>query len=171
MIAETAAFGQALAALHKGPEAAVGKAVLGFCWVEMLGELALSDVGNEADMGTGRLHRPASIEGAEMAAIPGAAEQGREVAPGPAHGMERGGEFFREQEQAPVGGRLLIAQSIDKPIRVRRALVTRVSTQGRSTSEKRRQIWFQLVPLRALLDSPTSTTKRLRPWRVASTMQ
>ena len=85
--------------------------------VEMLGELALSDVGNEADMGAGRLHRPATIENAEMAAIPGAAKQGREVTLGLAHGMERGGEFFREQEQAPVGGWLLIAQSIDKPIR------------------------------------------------------
>ncbi len=117
MITETAAFGQALAALDESPETAVGKSVVGFGGVEMLGELALGDVGNERDMGGGRLHWPAAIEGAEMAGIPGAAEQGREVAPGPPHGMERGGEFLREHEEAPIGGRLLIAQSIDKATR------------------------------------------------------
>ncbi len=40
--------------------------------------------------------------------------------------------------------------------------VTRFSIQVRSTSAKRWAIWFQLVPLRALLDSPTSTTKRFK---------
>ena len=33
---------------------------------------------------------------------------------GPAHGMEDGGELFGEREQAPVGGRLLIVESIDQ---------------------------------------------------------
>ena len=76
MPTEAAAFGQALAALHTGPEAAVGKAIVGFGGVERLGELALGDMGNEADMGAGRLEWVMTIEGAEMAGIPGTAEQG-----------------------------------------------------------------------------------------------
>ena len=36
------------------------------------------------------------------------------MALGTPQGMENGGEFFREREQAAVRGRLLIAQSIDK---------------------------------------------------------
>src|ERR1700761_9098247 len=58
-----------------------------------------------------------------------------------------------------------------RPSAERRAEVTRPSIQGASTSEKRREIWRQLEPLRALLDSPTSTTKRFKLWRVDSTMQ
>ena len=53
-------MGQALAALDAGPEAAVGKAVVGFCGMEILGEFALGDVGNEADVGARRLERPAT---------------------------------------------------------------------------------------------------------------
>ena len=172
MSVHIAAFRQALAALYSSPETTVGEAVVRFCRVEILCEFALRDVGDQADMRAGCLDGAATIERTEIATIPGAAEQGREVPLGPPQGMENGGEFFREREQAAVRGRLLIAQRIDKrSAGVKRAVVTRSATQGWSTSAKRRRIWFQLVPLRALLDSPTSTTKRLRPWRVASTMQ
>jgi hypothetical protein len=71
---EAAAFGQAVAPLHVRPEAAVGKAVVRFCGVEELSELALGDVSNEADVSPGRLDRLATIEGAEIADIPGTAE-------------------------------------------------------------------------------------------------
>jgi hypothetical protein len=37
------------------------------------------------------------------------------------------------------------------------------AAQRLSASVKRLESWRQLVPLRALLDSPTNTTKRLRP--------
>ena len=172
MSVQIAAFRQALAALHPGPETTVGEAVVGFCRVEILCEFALRDVGDQADMRAGCLDGVETTERTEIATIPGATEQGREVTLGTPQGMENGGEFFREREQAAVRGRLLIAQRIDKrSAGVKRAVVTRSATQGWSTSAKRRRIWFQLVPLRALLDSPTSTTKRLRPWRVASTMQ
>jgi hypothetical protein len=85
--------------------------------------------------------------------------------------MEDRGELFREREEAAVGGRLLIAQRIHE-------------TTGREASAsdaggKPRAVDFReeagdLAPtgaLAALLESPTRTTKRFRPWRVASTMQ
>jgi hypothetical protein len=46
---EVATFGKTVAALHPGPEAAVGKAVVGFGAVEALGQLTLGDVSDEAD--------------------------------------------------------------------------------------------------------------------------
>src|ERR1700733_14737811 len=58
-----------------------------------------------------------------------------------------------------------------RPLAVRRALLTRAESQDGSTPAKRLAIRFQLVPLRALLESPTRMTKRLRAWRVDSTMQ
>jgi hypothetical protein len=70
--------------------------------------------GDQADMRAGCLDGVETIERAEIAAIPGATEQGREVTLVTPQGMENGGEFFREREQAAVRGRLLIAQSIDK---------------------------------------------------------
>ena len=54
--------------------------------------------------------------------------------------VENGGELFREGEEAAVGGRLLIAQIMDEAAGVRRAVVTRVESQGWSTSAKRRAI-------------------------------
>jgi hypothetical protein len=51
--AQVTAFRQAVAALHRGPAAAVGKAVVDFCGMEMLCEFALRDVGDEADMDPG----------------------------------------------------------------------------------------------------------------------
>jgi hypothetical protein len=44
--------------------------------MEMLLEIALGDVGNEADVRACGLQGPMVIEGAEIAAIPGATEQG-----------------------------------------------------------------------------------------------
>ncbi len=74
--AQVAAFGEAFAPLHEGPEAAVGKAVMGLCRRKMLFEIALGDVGNEAEMNACGLYGPMAIDGAEVAAIPSAAEQG-----------------------------------------------------------------------------------------------
>jgi hypothetical protein len=85
-----------------------------FCRVEILCEFALRDVGDQADMRVGCLDGVETIERAEIATIPGATEQRREVPPGAPQGMENGGEFFREREQATVRGRLLIVQSEDK---------------------------------------------------------
>jgi hypothetical protein len=107
-------MGQGLAALDAGPEAAVGEPVVGFGGMEILGEFALGDVGDEADVGAGRLERPATIEGTEMAAIPGGAEQRREMSLGAPQGVQDGGEFFRDGKEAAVRGWFLITQSINK---------------------------------------------------------
>ena len=112
MGAEASTIGEAVAALHAGPEATVGKAIMCFGTVEMLGELPLRDVSNQADMRSGGLQVLVHVECGEMAAIPGRAEQRREVALGPLERMEDRGELFREREEAAVGGRLLIAQHI-----------------------------------------------------------
>ena len=112
MGAEASTIGEAVAALDAGPEAAVGKAVMCFGTVEMLGELPLRDMSNEADMGSRGLKVLMHVECGEMTAIPGRAEKRREVALGPLERMEDGGELFGEREQAAVGGRLLIAQRI-----------------------------------------------------------
>ena len=114
MSVQIAAFRQALAALHPSPETTVGEAVVRFCRVEILCEFALRDVGDQADMRAGCLDGVETAERTEIATIPGATEQGREVTLGTPQGMENGSEFFREREQAAVRGRLLIAQRIDK---------------------------------------------------------
>ena len=111
---QVAAFRQTLAALHCSPETTVGEAIVRFSRVEILCEFALRDVGDQADMRAGCLDGVETMERVEIATIPGATEQGREVALGTPQGVENGSEFFREREQAAVGGRLLIAQSIDK---------------------------------------------------------
>jgi hypothetical protein len=103
-----------LAALHRSPEATVGKAVVGFCGMEMLCEFALRDVGDEADMRPGGLDRATAIERAQVATIPGATEQGRKRAFGASQVVENGGELFGECEQAAVCRRLLIAQVMEK---------------------------------------------------------
>ena len=114
MSIHVAAFREALAAMHSSPETTVGEAVVRFCRVKILCEFALRDVGDQADMRAGCLDGVEPTERVEIATIPGATEQGREVALGTPQGMENGGEFFREREQAAVRGRLLIAQRIDK---------------------------------------------------------
>jgi hypothetical protein len=105
---EAAAFGKALAPLNEGPETAVGKTVVRFCGVEILGELALGNVSN------GSLVQTARVGGPDMAMIPGAAEQGRELAFRSRRGVKYGGEFFREREQPAIGGGLPIAQIVEQ---------------------------------------------------------
>ena len=87
---DVAAIGETLAALHASPEAAVGEAVVGFGAAKGLGELALGDVTDEAEM--------CSAGGA----IPGAAQQGGERGAAAAHGVEHGGKFLGECEQTRV---------------------------------------------------------------------
>jgi hypothetical protein len=65
-------------------------------------------------MGSRGLRVLVHIERREMAAIPRAAEQGRQVPVSSPESMENGGELFGECEKPAVGGRLLITQSIDK---------------------------------------------------------
>src|SRR5271165_7075713 len=98
MSVQAAAFRQALAALHSSPETTVGEAVVRFRGVEILCEFALRDVGDQADMRACCLDGVETMERAEIATIPGATKQGREVALGTPQGMENGGEFFRERE-------------------------------------------------------------------------
>src|SRR5580692_10589799 len=114
MSVQVAAFRQALATLYPNPETTVGEAVVRFCREEIVFEFALRDVGDQADMRAGGLDGVKTSERAKIATIPGAAEEGREVALNTPHGMENRGEFFRERKQAAIRGRLLIAQSIDK---------------------------------------------------------
>src|SRR5260370_42016165 len=111
---QVAAFRQALAPLHSCPETAVGEAVVRFSRAKILFEFALRDMGDQADMRSGGLDGMKTSERAEIATIPGATEQGREVPLGLPQGMEHGGEFLRERKQAAVRGRMLIAQSTDK---------------------------------------------------------
>ena len=137
----------------------------------MLCEFALRDVGDEADMRPGCLDGATTIERTQVATIPGAAEQGRKRAFGAPQVVENGGELFGEREQAAVGGRLLIAQAMEKGRRREASGGDTFGDPGAIDFREEAADLVQLVPLRALLDSPTSTTKRLRPWRVASTRQ
>jgi hypothetical protein len=79
MSVHVAAIRQTLAALHSSPETTVGEAVVRFSRVEILCEFALRDVGDQADMRAGCLDGVETIERAEVAAVPRATEQGREV--------------------------------------------------------------------------------------------
>ena len=78
--------------------------------------------------------------------------------------MEHGGELFGEQEEAAIGDRLLIPQCMEDGARCG-AGAGDAARRPRAGLPQRRgwQTWRQLVPLRALLDSPTRTTKRFRP--------
>src|SRR5260370_20759332 len=100
MSAQVTALRQAFAALNQSPEATVGESVVRFSGVEMLCEFALRDVGDEADVGPACLDWAATIERAEIATIPGATEQRREVALGPPQGMENCGQFLKDRQQA-----------------------------------------------------------------------
>jgi len=95
--------------VNAGPKTAIGKAVVRLCGIEMLGEFALGDVGNEADMGVGRAEWIGAIEHAEVAVVPSTTKQGGEMSLGALDGVEDGGEFFGHREQAAIGGWLLIA--------------------------------------------------------------
>ncbi len=73
---DVAAIGKALAALHAGPQAAVGEAVVGFGAAQGLGELTLGDVTDEAEMASAGSQWAVTVEQAQGRAIPSAAQQG-----------------------------------------------------------------------------------------------
>jgi hypothetical protein len=58
---EGATLGQGLAAAHAGPETAVGKAIVHFGATEVVGELAFSDMSDEAEVGAGGVEEMASV--------------------------------------------------------------------------------------------------------------
>ena len=111
-----ATVGQGLAAANAGPEAAVGKAIVGFGATEVVGELAFGDVGDEAEVGFGGVEETVSVLHGKVAAIPGTAEQRGELAGALAEHVEHGGELLSEKKEAAIGGGLLIAQSVDDAI-------------------------------------------------------
>jgi hypothetical protein len=143
---------------------------MGFGVVETSGQLTLGDLGDEAEMGSGGLHVLVPIESGEIAAWPGAPEQGREVNLATLQPIEYGSELLREREETAVGGFLLIAQRADKA-------TGGEADAGDAGGEPR------VVDLREEAGDPPPTgslaalagiadPKRLRrPWRVASTMQ
>jgi len=91
---ESAPIGERLAAVHAGPEAAVGKAVVRFGAADVVKEFALCHVPNEADMGGSGVEKAPAIVSAEIAAVPGAAQQRRELPGFAAEEMEDGGELL-----------------------------------------------------------------------------
>ena len=95
-----------------GPKAAVGETVVGFGAVERLGELALGDVTDEAEVASAGLHEAVTVEHAQGSAIPGAAQQRRELGAAAAHGVQHGGEFLGEHEQAAIA--CLLAHNADE---------------------------------------------------------
>ena len=78
-----------------------------------MGELGFCDVTHQADMSRSGLARAAAVEGAKIAAVPGATEQRRELAGFAAEGMEHGCELLTEQEKTAIEDRLLIAQRME----------------------------------------------------------
>lgn len=113
---EAAALGQGLAATHTGPETAVGKAIVRFGAAEVVGELALGDMGDHAEVRAGGVEELGPVVRGKVAAVPGAAEQGGELAGALAEHMEHGGELLSEEEEASIGGGLLITQSVDDAV-------------------------------------------------------
>ena len=91
---KAATLGQGLGAVHAGPETTVGKAVVRFGAAEVVGKLALGDVADDADMCRGGLERAMAIGGAEVAAVPGTAEERGELAGLAAEHVEDGGELL-----------------------------------------------------------------------------
>jgi hypothetical protein len=79
----------------------------------MLGKLMLGNMADQADVGPGCPHR-LTIEGEEVAAVPSTAEQGREMTLLAPEHLKDGSELLGEQEEAAVGGRLFIPQSMDE---------------------------------------------------------
>jgi hypothetical protein len=78
-----------------------------------MGELGFCDVTDQADMSRSGQARTAAVEGAKIAAVPGATEQRRELAGFAAEGMEHGCELLTEQEKTAIEDRLLIAQGME----------------------------------------------------------
>ena len=86
---------------------------MGFGAVERLGELALGDVTDEAEVASASLQEAVTVEHAQDAAIPGAAQQRRELGAAAAHRVEHGGEFLGEHQETALAC-LLAAQDGDE---------------------------------------------------------
>jgi hypothetical protein len=95
---DVAAIGQALNALRDDPKAAVGETVVGIGAVERLGELALGDVTDEAEVASAGLGEAIAVDQAQGSAIPGSTQERRELRTAAAHGVQHGGEFVGEDE-------------------------------------------------------------------------
>ena len=67
-------------------------------------------------MRASRLEGTVVVVGGKIAAVPGAAEQRRELAVPLAEHMEQGSELLTEQEEAAIGDRLFIMQSTDDAV-------------------------------------------------------
>src|ERR1700678_578339 len=106
MCGRAAAAWEAVAALDPGPKAAVGEAVMGLITLEWLVEFALSDMRDEAEVGAGSAQLLVHVEGGEVAIIPGATEEGRQVTAAAFEGLDDGGELLLDGEERAVSGRL-----------------------------------------------------------------
>ena len=86
---------------------------MGFGAVERLGEISLGDVADEAEMASTCLYEAVTVEHAQCATIPGAAQQGRELRSAAAHGVQHGGELLGEHQETAIGC-LLAAENADE---------------------------------------------------------
>jgi hypothetical protein len=91
---EISSVGKRLAAVHAGPEATVGKAVVRLAPAEVAEELIWGEMTDEADMRGGGLDEPVAIVGGKIAAVPGATKQRRELPGLAANQMEDGAELL-----------------------------------------------------------------------------
>ncbi len=98
--------------------------------VEAAGELLLGDVGDEAEMGSGGAEGAIHVEGGEIAVVPGATEQGGDVAAAAFEAVEDGGEFLGEGEEAALGGRILIAEGAEQAFGGEAGVVDAVGEPG-----------------------------------------
>lgn len=111
-----AAVGEAAAAANTGPETAIGKAIVGNGAVEKGREGMAGDVSDERDMAAGGPQGMMAIESAEMAVIPGTEQDRAEMSLVTAEGLEDGGKLFGQDEEAAVGGRVLVTDGADEAI-------------------------------------------------------
>src|SRR5271156_5256871 len=78
-----------------------------------MGKLRGCDMAHHADMGRGGLHGAMAVPSAQVAAIPGTAQQWRELGGFEGQHLEDGCELFREQEEPAIGDGLLISQRVE----------------------------------------------------------
>ncbi len=84
--------------------------------MEMMSQLILGDVTDEADMSTRGLQGTVAMEGAQIAAVPGTAEEWREVTFLARENVKHAGELLGKHEETAVGGSLLITHGVDEAI-------------------------------------------------------
>ncbi len=113
---ETSSVGERLAAVHAGPEATVGKAVVSLTSAQVVEEFTLGEVSDEAYVRASGLDGPVAIVGGKIAAIPSATKQRRELRGLAAEQMEDGAELLQEEQEATIGGRLLISQGMENGV-------------------------------------------------------